>query len=65
MKRILRFIGIILATIGVGAVWGAVEPLPGTPLEFSALVGMGGFLLLFLGHWVWTKAGGAPILGGD
>lgn len=61
IKGVFRLIALLLAVVGAGAVWGAVRPLPGTPLEFSALVGFGGFTLIFLGYWLWRKMGGAPI----
>ncbi len=61
MKTFLRFLGAFLMVVGFGAVFASVEPMPGTPVEYTLVVAVAGFVLFFVGNWMRVAGGGESI----
>lgn len=66
MKKDIQWLGgWLMMIIGVVMIVVSVSPLPGTAILESIAIAISGFGLLYYGHRLFVKGGGAPVCDGN
>lgn len=64
MDKFLRILGIVLMVIGFGFVLGAADAVTGTPHASVIILGMVGFVFMYIGYKIYIMFGGESLFDG-